>query len=174
MKKINSLIPLVVLLLASILYAAYMYYPVFFPSPNSEQKLVVPKFNPSLIKKMILIADQSKKIRAEMEKGKFKTKKLALSKQNKLTDPFSLRVAVAKKELVVPGSSPEVPQTYAQNELRLEGIIVDEDIRMAVISGQTLPVGSKINGWVVSAIYTNRVILSSRSNQIKVLKMGGK
>ncbi|MFA6431765.1 MAG: hypothetical protein WCV91_05250 [Candidatus Margulisiibacteriota bacterium] len=174
MKKINNFIPIFILFVGSMLYVVYMYYPVVFPSPISNQQLVVPKFSASLIKKMGNIAQRSKTLRKEMEKGKFDKKEINVSKQKKLTDPFSFRVAVVKKELVQPGSMPENPQPYAQNELRLEGIIIDEELRMAVISGQTLPPGSKINGWTVSAIFNNRVILTSKSNQIKVLKMGVK
>ena len=174
MKKINSFIPIIILFIGAMLFSGYMYFPVIVPSPFSNQQLIVPKFSASLIKKMENIAQRSKTLRKELGKGKPIKKEIVMTKQKKLVDPFSYRVAVIKKETLLPGSTPEAPEKYAQNELRLEGVIIDEELRMAVISGQTLPVGSKINGWIVSAIFNDRVILASKSNQTKVLKMGGK
>jgi hypothetical protein len=99
-------------------------------------------------------------------------------KEVKLVDPFSLRAAVRRKSdkkrsgaRRAGGSS----SSRAKSKLKvpeLEGIWVDDEMRVAFISGQAVTEGAIIEGWRVLAIGSDRVVLQRRG-ATRILQLGG-
>lgn len=89
----------------------------------------------------------------------------------KLIDPFALRISVGKREEVPPALEAAPANAPKPVELKLEGIWVDARMKVAFISGQSLPVGESIGGWRVTSISKDRVILRKGSeNKILIME----
>lgn len=152
------------LLIASLGYATYTYWPLlapYLPAGQVGQPTKPPAAAPNPVIVPALPEAASKaptKETAEMEIE-------VPTEEVNLIDPFALRVEVktrAEEPLPPPAfpqpGGPERP-TVKPAELKLEGVWINSGMRIAFISGQALPIGGKIMGYRVMAIDKENVVL---------------
>jgi len=159
---------LIVLLILSLGFALYTYWPQissYLPKPEKGKS---PEISKAVTSTTIAISSflPTSELQAFPGQPSEEVKKIELS------DPFSLRVNVKRK--VLESKPPEKPEERLKPaEPVLEGIWIDSGMRVAFISGQALGVGSKIMGWKVTSITRDQVVLE-RGSQVKILRMEGK
>lgn len=160
---------LAVILLFSVAFAAYTYWPLYslyFPKTEMEAPET-------------FAADKAEETAAAVTCEAAPEKKTAAKpkKEIKLVDPFSLRIAArtiaeieeAKKKLEEAKKEDENKKKITP--LRLEGVWISPKLRIAFISGQALPLGGMVRGWTVARIFSNQVLLvKNRSSKILELK----
>ena len=164
--KMNRQNILIILIIASLGYAAFTYWPLInaaFPRPQKSVPQAsflppAPAATPAASPEAIAQAMISAEVRATRE---------AIAT---IVDPFILRISVRKKAGETPPGEAKPAEAPKPAEPKLEGVWIDPDMKVAFISGQALPVGGKIMGWRVDAIQKDRVVLA-RGGATKILKM---
>jgi hypothetical protein len=157
---------LIILLIAAIGYAGYMYWPVmqgylpelFKPQPQIQPaKVVQPEAEPG--QPEAGTADQTDQPTPEVL---LENKKAKLE----LIDPFALRINIRSR-----AEQPKVEKVKeTEPEPELEGIWVDSGMRVAFISNQAVVQGGLVMGWRVSRITKTQVTLT-KGRRKKILKL---
>ncbi|MBI5078460.1 hypothetical protein HZB08_00355 [Candidatus Saganbacteria bacterium] len=167
---------LIVLMVVALAYALYTYWPILSPYLRGAQKVkpAVVAVAPGAGKTPATLTQTptTAAVPPALVETKEAEEAAPVLSGAKLTDPFSLRVAVQKKEA---SSKPEeqAPPPEAPPEPKLEGIWMDSGMKVAFISGQALGVGGAVMGWEVKEISNNRVVLQ-KGSATKILEMEGK
>jgi hypothetical protein len=160
---------LVIILLFSVAFAAYTYWPLYslyFPRTEIEAPETV--------------ADEKIETEQAAATSEVEPKKKTAAKSKKeirLVDPFSLRIAArTKAEIEEAKKKWEEAKKEQENKkkivpLRLEGVWISPKLRIAFISGQALPLGGLVRGWTVARIFSSQVLLvKNRSSKILELE----
>lgn len=165
-------IAIILILFASLGYAVFTYWPAIAPlvplAPKAKPALTAPAAVPIVVPTREAAAAEKEEI----------DEIVLPTYEAKMIDPFALRIEVktrAEEPLPVvkePGHAPEGP-VVKPAEPQLEGVWIDADMRVAFISGQSLPVGGTVMGWKVTSIGKERVILQ-KGSLTKTLKVEGK
>lgn len=82
-------------------------------------------------------------------------------------DPFAMRAPIRRKDLDASSAQKEAKPA---DPIKLMGILKNEGISIAIISGQSVTLGSAIRGWRVVSIQEDRVVLQ-QGEKVKILKM---
>ncbi|MDD4178468.1 MAG: hypothetical protein PHH14_00240 [Candidatus Margulisbacteria bacterium] len=156
---------IIALLLVSLGYACYTYWPVLFPTPKAVPAV-------SSAPAPGAPAGQA----ASMEANQLAQQELEMflpTIEAKMADPFAIRTTVlAKAEAPPPSEENTRPgeKRAAPPEPKLEGIWYENDLKVAFISGQTASVGNQVMGWTVTSISKERVVLQ-KGSATKTLKL---
>jgi hypothetical protein len=155
---------LTLILLATVIYAGFTYWPVVSPlifKPRPAP-VIAPTSKPS-----------GKTTTAEAVAKKIDLFELAApTAEVKLVDPFSLRITVKSKEEPPPPAAPGEPKPKPA-EPKLQGIWLDSGTKVAFISDQVVAPGGTVMGWKVTSILEDRVTLQKGSST-KILKLEGR
>jgi hypothetical protein len=161
---------IVILLIASLGYALYTYWPMLSPYLPKMQKakpsITAPAAAPSSREAVPQLATK------EAEEFQIYVPTVEV----KLVDPFAVRVEVktrAEVPLPLPTIGGEEKPAVKPVEPKLEGIWVDSEMKVAFISGQALPAGGTILGWKVVSISKEKVVLQ-KGSATKTLRLEGK
>jgi hypothetical protein len=161
----------IVLLIASLFYAVYTYWPVLSPY------LPAPKKAKPVAAAAPTITIPSASIEAKAKEAEVLDILLPTA-EARIIDPFALRISVktrAEEPLpppTIPGEGKPKPAEKPV-EPKLEGIWVDSGMKIAFISGQALPVGGAVLGWKVVSISKEQVVLQ-KGSATKTLRLEGK
>jgi len=140
--------------LAALVYALVNYWPTIFPAATQGP-------TPTTLPIVDQVAGSPKKAVKEVNEN-------LTAAQINLADPFVVKIGVKKKD-----ATPATVDQVKPAEPVLEGVWVDSGMRVAFISGQSLPVGGKIMGYRIISILKDQVILE-KGGHIKTLKMEAK
>jgi hypothetical protein len=174
--KMKRQIVLLMLLMAALVYAVYSYWPLFsvylpelgkaVPSETKLKKVEVvgPEEKPALVPKPAPAPGTEKTKEAVTA-----TKKPSTEEEEKLIDPFALRISVLPKSALKTREEQQ-KEVIKVDEPKLEGIWVDSSMRVAFISGQALTEGGVVMGWRVKRITKTDVLLLKGSQQ-KTLRL---
>lgn len=158
---------IIALLVASLGYAIYTYWPLVSPYlpglPKARPAITAPAAAPSPTPTLPIISPEAEE-----------TEIIVPTQEVKLIDPFALRIGV-KTRAEEPLPTPAAPAAAAKPgappvEPKLEGVWIDAERKIAFISGQALSVGGKVLGWKVVSIARDRVVLK-KGSAAKTLKL---
>jgi hypothetical protein len=159
---------IVVLLIASLGYAIFTYWPLFSPYlpglPKARPALTAPAAPAGPTPTLIIPTQEAEDIEL-----------IVPTQEVRLVDPFALRIGVktrVEEPLPTPTTLPPAGSKPAVKpvEPQLEGIWIDAEMKVAFISGQALPVGGKVLGWKVITIAKDHVVLQKGSGK-RTLKL---
>lgn len=158
-------IVLILLLLASLGYAGYIYWPVlsgYLPDLFETR----PEIRPDRIEQP---ADEPVETEAKTTAGPAASPEAVVKKKviKDLVDPFALRINIRSKAETPKEDKKEVAK---EPEPELEGIWVDSGMRVAFISNQAVIEGGLVMGWRVTRITKTQVTLKKGSRR-KILKL---
>ncbi|MFH1389672.1 MAG: hypothetical protein ABIH56_02980 [Candidatus Margulisiibacteriota bacterium] len=161
------IIILSIALIASVLYAAYTYWPNAFPFIKPPQpQIVLPAAHPSF---PTAVPERSTPKTLEATVKTTPPPPPTPEAEKELVDPFALRITVKEPVTTAPKAVSTEPKE-APLLPKLEGIWWEADMKVAFISGQAVPAGGTVMNWKVTAIYKDRVIIRKGSSE-KTLKM---
>lgn len=159
-----------VLLIASLCFALYTYWPMLSPYLPAMQRAKPAIPAPAATSRPETAARMATKEAEEFEI-------IVPTVEVKLVDPFAVRVEVkTRAEEPLPSPKPmeaEEKPAVKPVEPALEGIWVDSEMKVAFISGQALPVGGTVLGWKVISISKENVVLQ-KGSMTKTLKLEGR
>ncbi|MBN3032943.1 MAG: hypothetical protein JW873_02500 [Candidatus Saganbacteria bacterium] len=98
------------------------------------------------------------------------------SKESNLIDPFSLRVGARKREEIAASAAAAAARPAATKpveNLELQGIWYDSEMKVAFISDQAVSVGGTISGWKLVSLSREQAVLT-KGSATKILRLGGK
>ncbi len=162
---------IIALLVVSIAYALFTYWPMLSP--------LLPGFGKPRPAVTAPAAAPSREAVTEIitKEAEDEFEIVVPTVEGGLVDPFSLRVEVkTRAEMPPPEPTPspgEEKPAAKPAEPKLEGIWVDSGMKIAFISGQAVPLGGKVMGWKVVSISKENVVLQ-KGSATKTLKLGGK
>jgi hypothetical protein len=167
---------IILLLFASLVYATVTYWPLIAPfvpyKPPTQSAVTAPVVKPAAKPAGTSSAEAAEKPPEPLDEIVTPTIEV------KLIDPFALRIDVKTRAeeplpaVKLPGPESEKPAVKPA-EPKLEGVWIDSGMRVAFISGTSLPVGGTILGWKVTSINKERVILQ-KGSLTKTLKVEGR
>lgn len=160
---------IVILLIASLCFALYTYWPML-----SSYLPAMQKAKPAITAPAVTSRPETATQMATKEAEEFEI--IVPTVEVKLVDPFAVRVEVkarAEEPLAPPTIGGEEKPAVKPVEPALEGIWVDSEMKVAFISGQALPLGGTIMGWKVISISKEKVVLQ-KGFATKTLKLEGK
>lgn len=153
MGKNGGVVFLSFLLLATIGFVVYLYWPGMISFPQSLDIRMV------TITKEVMPAVTSK------------TDAVLVPLVGPLTDPFSMRAKVTRRDRKKTAAEPVQDESTKESIPLLEGIWVDSSMKVAFISGQAINEGGQIMGWRVVRIDERSVTIKKGSRR-KILKLG--
>lgn len=152
MGKNGGVIFLSILLLATIVFVVYLYWPgaISFPqSPDIKIIMTTRKVMPAVASK---------------------TGDVLVPLVGPLTDPFSMRAKVTRRDRKKTVAEPVQGESTKESIPVLEGIWVDSSMKVAFISGRAINEGGQIMGWRVTRIDERSVTIRKGSRK-KILKL---
>ena len=178
---------LFILMLGSLVYAVYTYWPVVKPYLTGEatrQPTLEEMMKKFPAGKPPLPAAPRTAVKEEVPAAPAPKPKVVVKTTTtttvlrRLVDPFALRIAVRSKQEAADAAqraaeaAAEKKKAQVPTGPKLEGIWVGSGIKAAFISGQVVTEGGYIMGWRVATIYQTSVLLR-RGNATRLLKLGG-
>ncbi len=160
-------IVLIILLIAAIGYAGYMYMPVMQAYLPDLFKARLGDGSGEMDRPVAEPAQSAAKTSAEAAVATAESGGEQKKVKKDLVDPFALRINIRSKQ-----DRPKEDQKEIANEPdpTLEGIWVDSGMRVAFISNQAVVEGGMVMDWRVSRITKTQVTLTKGSRR-KILKL---